>query len=534
MAGRFQDRPFAAGDDEDPRGSRRPGARDESDPLSELARLIGQTDPFEEFGRANRPAQQADTRARHPLAPGRDEIPRAAATGRDEQPIPSWLTSANRNQQAYGSPAADDYPDDFGARAEGYRPRGSHEGSYPETDYRGGPAMDYGHGGGADYRSARADDRGAGDYAGHDRQAQGAPGASPYDDVLYGARPGETAPPRGGDGGPGRYADDEVDPYGEPAYDERENDVGRPRRGKMLAVAGVLMLAVVGTAGAYGYRNYVAAPRGGEPPVIKADNAPTKVVPAAVPTGEGSSKPIQDRVGGVGAPERIISREEQPVDVNQVARPEPRVVFPPLNQPNTNPPPPAERQAAAPPSFSQPPTGKAAADQPKRVRTVAIRGNEQGQASVTPTPSSSPPPVQAVPPPAQQPAPRMAARPVPQDDAEPQGNNAPMQLSPQRPTSARAQQQTAAVPSPAASAGGYVVQVSSQRSEQDAQASFRMLQGKFPSVLGSRSATIKRVDLGDKGVYFRAVVGPFSGSDDASRFCSDLKSAGGQCVVQRN
>jgi hypothetical protein len=53
-------------------------------------------------------------------------------------------------------------------------------------------------------------------------------------------------------------------------------------------------------------------------------------------------------------------------------------------------------------------------------------------------------------------------------------------------------------------------------------------------VLGSRSALVKRADLGAKGVYYRAMVGPFGSSEEASRFCGNLKSAGGQCVIQRN
>jgi hypothetical protein len=52
--------------------------------------------------------------------------------------------------------------------------------------------------------------------------------------------------------------------------------------------------------------------------------------------------------------------------------------------------------------------------------------------------------------------------------------------------------------------------------------------------LGSRSPVIKRADLGDKGVYYRAMVGPFGSPDEASQFCGSLKTAGGQCVVQRN
>ena len=82
--------------------------------------------------------------------------------------------------------------------------------------------------------------------------------------------------------------------------------------------------------------------------------------------------------------------------------------------------------------------------------------------------------------------------------------------------------------------GGYLVQVSSQRNEADAQASYKALQGKFPSVLGSHSPVIKRADLGEKGVYYRAMVGPFGSPDEASQFCGNLKSAGGQCVIQRN
>ena len=75
--------------------------------------------------------------------------------------------------------------------------------------------------------------------------------------------------------------------------------------------------------------------------------------------------------------------------------------------------------------------------------------------------------------------------------------------------------------------------VSSQQSEADAQSSYRTLQGKFPSQLGSRSPVIKRAEIGEKVVY-RAMVGPFGSSSDASQFCNSLKAAGGQCIIQRN
>jgi cell division septation protein DedD len=93
--------------------------------------------------------------------------------------------------------------------------------------------------------------------------------------------------------------------------------------------------------------------------------------------------------------------------------------------------------------------------------------------------------------------------------------------------------QTAPPAAPAAG-GGYVVQVSSQKNESDALASFRMMQGKYPAVLGTRSASVRRVDLGEKGVYYRAMVGPFGSSGEAAQLCDSLKTAGGQCVIQRN
>ena len=75
--------------------------------------------------------------------------------------------------------------------------------------------------------------------------------------------------------------------------------------------------------------------------------------------------------------------------------------------------------------------------------------------------------------------------------------------------------------------------MTSQRSEADAQSSYKSLQAQFPSVLGGRQPVIKKADLGDKGTYYRAQI-PFSSQNEASEFCSSLKAAGGQCVVQKN
>jgi len=58
------------------------------------------------------------------------------------------------------------------------------------------------------------------------------------------------------------------------------------------------------------------------------------------------------------------------------------------------------------------------------------------------------------------------------------------------------------------------------------------LQAKYPGQLGGKRAMIHRVDLGAKGIYYRAMVGPLD-SQEASQLCSSLKAAGGQCIVQK-
>jgi hypothetical protein len=81
---------------------------------------------------------------------------------------------------------------------------------------------------------------------------------------------------------------------------------------------------------------------------------------------------------------------------------------------------------------------------------------------------------------------------------------------------------------------GYLVQILSRQNEAEAQAAFSALQIKFASLLASRAPLIKRADLGDKGIYYRAMIGPFDNPAEASLFCGDLKAAGGQCLIQRD
>jgi hypothetical protein len=61
-----------------------------------------------------------------------------------------------------------------------------------------------------------------------------------------------------------------------------------------------------------GYRTYVGSSRCGEPPIIKADNAPTKIMPASP---DGSAK-VPDRLAVGDETEKIVPREEARVDIS--------------------------------------------------------------------------------------------------------------------------------------------------------------------------------------------------------------------------
>jgi cell division septation protein DedD len=79
-------------------------------------------------------------------------------------------------------------------------------------------------------------------------------------------------------------------------------------------------------------------------------------------------------------------------------------------------------------------------------------------------------------------------------------------------------------------AGGVLVQISSQRTEDAARATYKDLQARYPAILGRYDVNIQRADLGDRGIFYRVRVGPFSQAD-AQHLCDDLRSAGGDCVL---
>jgi hypothetical protein len=256
----------------------------------------------------------------------------------------------------------------------------------------------------------------------HSYRAHAGDGSDAYRSAAHAHRDG---------GADGIYEHDEFGMERRELYYDRTR---ARRRGRPITVMAVVALALIGTAGAFGYRAMSGGSRPAiQPPAAKADKETSKVGPR-----------MDD----------------------------PRIAFPPSNPP----------------------------DAPQSTAGVAT----------SPSPAATPP-----------------AEPAAVDMNEPKKSAA------QRPT------RIAAAPNPpaqATSAGAResYVQVSSLRSETDAQASFKALQGRYPKVLGEKRAVIRRAELGGKGVYYRAMVGPFASVEQAAELCSNLIAAGGQCVVQRH
>ena len=423
------------------------------DPLAELARLLGQSDPFADLGRSN--SRQ-----------GQQEAHDAPATAPDD-----WQSAPAREPQfAVGG-------------AQGRWAQGSGHGSSQES------SQDY-------YSPAAQSEAQGSDTRFYDELHVGADQQTQYyddnrtDDGQHDTQEAEAEY---------YYQDDDIplDPHEDAMYD----DAPRARRGGGLVTALALIgCAVFGTAGAYAYRSYFGNPSSTQPPpVITADNStPTKIVPA-----------------GAGDPQSINVAQDRSANPDK----EQIVSAPPVVLP-------------APVAPGQ---GASTSTEPKKIRTVVIRpdASDASGKPVSSQPAAAPRPAAA--PAAPKAATASAAR-----------NGGPISLEPQpsEPAAAPAARTRTAAAPPASTraapeatestAGGFVVQLSSQKSEAEAQSSFRSLQAKFPNELGDLQPIIRRADLGSKGVFYRTLVGPFASAQEASQFCATYKAAGGQCVVPNN
>jgi hypothetical protein len=93
-----------------------------------------------------------------------------------------------------------------------------------------------------------------------------------------------------------------------------------------------------------------------------------------------------------------------------------------------------------------------------------------------------------------------------------------------------ATQTAATAPAQATTQAPAYVQLSSQRSAEAAQQTVTTLQNRYGSLFGGAPLEIQRVDLGDRGVYYRVRL-PAQSLDSATQICNSVKAGGGDCFT---
>lgn len=495
------------------------------DPLVELTRIVGQDDPLKELF-----------------------APRDTAAPAQPSPAQRWPQGQQRQEPAFDPAPAprpamanDSAPpaeirgalDEFEAllrRTDGARPAPATE---PQSSAVYVPSQEPDDGHPAAYRYEQPE------------PVQPVPGAAR--DLDYGQ-------------GNEQYEREAQADYAEPPMtvedDLRDLEPPSSRKGLWTAAA-LIAVAVIGVAGAMTFRG-PSTGSDGQPPVIAADGAPTKVEPVNPGGTEvpNQNKQIYERAGETSTGDtKVVSREEQPVDVQQAARMmAPRVVTPGAATTEGNPlaqaPVAVERSTNAAEPALTPVPAVPGLGEPRKVRTVSIRPDGTpappaganaaytngsgplatgsapmritGNAPLNPasTASTNPPP-----------RPRMAAA----EPSKVQERVAP----PAAETTSTPPVRTAnADPAPAASApragrGDYAVQLAAPGSESEARATFAALQRKYANLLGGQSPIVRKTELAGGKTVYRLRVGPYS-REDAASMCSQLQSAGGQCFIAKN
>lgn len=90
----------------------------------------------------------------------------------------------------------------------------------------------------------------------------------------------------------------------------------------------------------------------------------------------------------------------------------------------------------------------------------------------------------------------------------------------------------APVPVPAAGLpGGFRIQVGAMRTEAEARTAWEQVQRRHPEILGRLAPSFARVELAERGSFFRVQAGPLPSRDAARSACERLSKAGTVCFV---
>ncbi len=127
------------------------------------------------------------------------------------------------------------------------------------------------------------------------------------------------------------------------------------------------------------------------------------------------------------------------------------------------------------------------------------------------------------------PEPKAATLRAPEPPAAPPG--APAVAPAVAPSAASRESAPRVAALPDAKTGNFVVQLAALRAKDGARPAWARLQNAHPALLGQRELAIQKVDLGDRGIFYRIRAGFFADRAGARGLCNALKARGQDCLV---
>ncbi len=297
-----------------------------------------------------------------------------------------------------------------------------------------------------------------------------------------------------------------------PGTDPR-GDGGEPPRRRVLPMVAAL-IALAGFAGIiwYAYDWGLGQVDTARLPVILAEPEPIKSRPESP---GGLEVPHQDKL--------VLNEVEPDPEKPQVER-----LLPPPETPR-----PPKAPSAAEVEIAVPPIETAAGpfDEPTRSAVPPppppVPEHAEGEAptaaapqipAAAPSPPSEPAPSEPA-----LASPQVAAPPAAPEPAAPEPAAAPAP-----PVQAPAVQTAARTPS-----GAYVVQLAALRARDGTRPAWARLQRAHPMLLGDKELTVQKVDLGERGIFYRVQAGFFPDRAGASALCRALKARQQDCLVAK-
>jgi cell division septation protein DedD len=261
---------------------------------------------------------------------------------------------------------------------------------------------------------------------------------------------------------------------------------GGPGSAKRMITAGIALGAVAafGVGIWFAYDQGVKRGASGAPPLVRADQSPSKVAP--------------ENPGGMQVPNQDKQIYERLGNNSGNAQQQTEKLLPPPERPTANAP------TVTPAPAGSAPAG-ASVTVPTRPVGTAVPNQTPPNQTNAPTATT---------------APRTAAAPT--APAQPQ--------QPARPAATPAAP-SAAPAAPAAGGGSARVQLASLPEQAQAQSTWAALQKRFPGELGGLSASYERVDIPGKGVFFRVQAGPLRDRAAAQALCEKLSAQKQGCIV---